>query len=403
MQHFRDVRPSLPWTGMAILVCALFLFVAGPTAGASGPSRALTSDALYQPVPFGNVASFDTSNVAYDFPVVAMLSTPDAGGYWLVAADGGVFSFGNAAFFGSAAPLRLNRPIVGMAATRDGKGYWLAAADGGVFSFGDAQFYGSLGTTHLDKPVVAMAATPDGKGYWLVAADGGVFSFGDAQFYGSLGTTHLDKPVVAMAATPDGKGYWLVAADGGVFSFGDAQFYGSLGTTHLNKPVVAMAATPDGKGYWLVAADGGVFSFGDAQFYGSLGGRQITYPIAGMAIDPDGGGYWLLPTTTLPTATLGTWTGIEPTLMQFSGDAGNIVTNLAWSSWNNQSAVGEGTWGYDNCTPDCAQGVVKDYPATITLTNPSDGRFTELTEDQSGPVGHTFVFALPGPSFRASS
>ncbi len=43
--------------------------------------------------------------------------------------------------------------------------------------------------------------------------------------------------------------------------------------------------------------------------------------------------------------------------------------------------------------PDCAEGVVKDYPATITLTNPSDGRFTELTEDQSGPVGHTFVFA----------
>ena len=39
----------------------------------------------------------------------------------------------------------LNAPIVGIAATPDGGGYWLVAADGGVFSFGDAHFYGSTG------------------------------------------------------------------------------------------------------------------------------------------------------------------------------------------------------------------------------------------------------------------
>jgi hypothetical protein len=33
--------------------------------------------------------------------------------------------------------------VVGMAATPDGNGYWLAAADGGVFCFGDAPFHGS--------------------------------------------------------------------------------------------------------------------------------------------------------------------------------------------------------------------------------------------------------------------
>jgi hypothetical protein len=32
-----------------------------------------------------------------------------------------------------------------MAATPSGKGYWLVAADGGVFSFGDAGFFGSEG------------------------------------------------------------------------------------------------------------------------------------------------------------------------------------------------------------------------------------------------------------------
>jgi len=61
----------------------------------------------------------------------------------------------------------------------------LVAADGGVFSFGDAIFYGSAGSTAVNQPVVGMAASPDGRGYWLVAADGGVFSFGDAPFRGS--------------------------------------------------------------------------------------------------------------------------------------------------------------------------------------------------------------------------
>jgi hypothetical protein len=30
-----------------------------------------------------------------------------------------------------------------MAGTPSGGGYWLVAADGGIFSFGDAQFYGT--------------------------------------------------------------------------------------------------------------------------------------------------------------------------------------------------------------------------------------------------------------------
>ena len=41
--------------------------------------------------------------------------------------------------------LHLNKPIVGMAPTPDGGGYWMVASDGGVFAFGDAAFEGSLG------------------------------------------------------------------------------------------------------------------------------------------------------------------------------------------------------------------------------------------------------------------
>jgi hypothetical protein len=42
-------------------------------------------------------------------------------------------------------------------ADADGKGYWLVASDGGVFSF-DARYHGSTGGLKLTMPVVAMAA-----------------------------------------------------------------------------------------------------------------------------------------------------------------------------------------------------------------------------------------------------
>jgi hypothetical protein len=38
----------------------------------------------------------------------------------------------------------VNAPIMGIAATPTGKGYWLVAADGGVFAFGDATFLGNV-------------------------------------------------------------------------------------------------------------------------------------------------------------------------------------------------------------------------------------------------------------------
>ena len=73
--------------------------------------------------------------------------------------------------------LALNAPIVGMAASPTGHGYRLVASDGGVFAFGDAAFDGSDG-----GPAVAATRRRDGVrpadgGYWLVAADGGIFAF----------------------------------------------------------------------------------------------------------------------------------------------------------------------------------------------------------------------------------
>jgi N-acetylmuramoyl-L-alanine amidase len=192
---------------------------------------------------------------------------------------------------GANAVSKPNAPIVGMAATHDGRGYWLVARDGGVFGYGDAAFFGSAGSLALNAPIVGMAATHDGRGYWLVAADGGIFSYGDARFWGSSGSLALNAPVVGMAATPDGGGYWLAAADGGIFTYGDAVFSGSAGSLVLNAPIVGLAAAPGG--YWLVARDGGLFTYGGAPYYGSLGGTSLPGPVVGLAAVPAGGGYWL--------------------------------------------------------------------------------------------------------------
>jgi hypothetical protein len=60
-------------------------------------------------------------------------------------------------------------------------GYYILAVDGGVFAF-NCPNYGSMGGKPLNKPVMGMAVTPSGEGYWLVAEDGGIFAFGDAVY-----------------------------------------------------------------------------------------------------------------------------------------------------------------------------------------------------------------------------
>ncbi|HUY65172.1 MAG TPA: cellulase family glycosylhydrolase, partial [Acidimicrobiales bacterium] len=232
-------------------------------------------------------------------PVLAALAQAAANGpgaqpgYWMAAADGGIFAFGTAPFYGSMGATHLNQPVVAMAPTPGDVGYREVASDGGIFAFGAAPFYGSMGATHLNAPVLSMANDAATGGYWLVASDGGIFSF-NAPFFGSMGGTRLQAPIVGMVATPDGGGYWLVASDGGVFAFGDATYQGSLAGQQLAAPVVGAASTADDRGYYLVMANGAVATFGDAQYRGSMSSASLTRPIVAMATTPDGGGYWLV-------------------------------------------------------------------------------------------------------------
>ncbi len=316
---------------VAVLGMATMPLIGGASAGAAIPSSALVA------TPY--LAS------------VAMAPTPGGNGYWMVGLDGGVFSFGDATYYGSLPGLGIRvNDIVGIASTSDGRGYWLLGADGGVFAFGDATYHGSLPGVlggPAPNPMTSIVRTPDGLGYWIVGTDGGVFTFGDAGFYGSLPGINVapqnarvaDSVVfhayaasqdVFLAPTPDGHGYWMADSAGDVFSFGNAQFHGSLPgllgpfakpsahdvvTGHqATVPITGFAATGDGGGYWMAATDGSIYTFGDAANYGSLPALGLTAPpvvvygysppstvglsiplanISSLVRTPDGGGYWL--------------------------------------------------------------------------------------------------------------
>jgi hypothetical protein len=73
----------------------------------------------------------------------------------------------------------------------------LVGADGGLFAFGRAGFFGSMGSVRLNRPVSAVV--PGTDGYLMVGEDGGAFSFGDVSYFGSLADHPPATPVVSVA------------------------------------------------------------------------------------------------------------------------------------------------------------------------------------------------------------
>jgi hypothetical protein len=77
-----------------------------------------------------------------------------------------------------------------MTPTPTGHGYWFVASDGGIFSYGDAQYHGSTVPMHLVSPIVGMRTDHSGAGYYVVSAGGAIHRFGDA---------HSEPPYFANA------------------------------------------------------------------------------------------------------------------------------------------------------------------------------------------------------------
>ncbi|MFN2591702.1 MAG: N-acetylmuramoyl-L-alanine amidase [Candidatus Dormibacteria bacterium] len=130
-------------------------------------------------------------------------------------------------------------------------GYILLASDGGLFAFGDAaaalanRLGNAVGKMRgTGEEAISLTLAGSGQGYWIATSIGGVFAFGDAGFYGNAANFHMNAPVVGFCPTPTERGYWLIGGDGGVFAFGDAQDAGSMGGKALNAPVIGAVALP---------------------------------------------------------------------------------------------------------------------------------------------------------------
>ncbi len=125
------------------------------------PTIPWATDYVVTPIVNGQTESpVDTNSSASSFS----LSTPEGGTFAFTVTASNAYGLGPASTVSNTVSLAVST------------GYRVVASDGGVFSFGNAHFYGSTGAIHLNKPIVGMAATPDGVGYWLVASDGGIFS-----------------------------------------------------------------------------------------------------------------------------------------------------------------------------------------------------------------------------------
>jgi hypothetical protein len=140
-----------------------------------------------------------------------------------------------------------------MAPTATSNGYYLVAADGGVFAFGDAQFAGSFGDAVVSAPVVSLSALPSGDGYYMLDRAGDIYRFGKAEFR-FLNMSNGRRGSAAFTdiqVTPSGLGYWVLDAAGNVEAYGDAaraQPEFSLGP---GERTVGLTPTPDGQGFWV--------------------------------------------------------------------------------------------------------------------------------------------------------
>lgn len=231
--------------------------------------------------------------------IVGMAATNDGGGYWLVASDGTVYSYGDAVQSPPVGNISLkpcsnpgNPAIVGVTAAPGG-GFWAFTNCGSVYNEAGAPWFGSL---YANPPTVdniaGMAAGSDGSSYWLVGADGKVYAF--SQGSGETTTSFSLKPCNnpgnpnIAGATGDlalAGGFWAFTDCGSVYNEGTAPWFGSH---YANPPTVVnitgMAATPDGQGYWLAGSDGSIYDFGDATASGSFTPQN---PVVGIVANPN--------------------------------------------------------------------------------------------------------------------
>ena len=86
--------------------------------------------------------------------------------------------------------------------------------------------------------------------------------------------------------------------------------------------------------------------------------------------------------------------GIKPAQIYVGGDASLSIRQITWSSWNASGATGSGSWYLLSCLPNCAQGGVTKYQATLALSAVQHGRFTVLAVTLKGKK---IIYRYPAP------
>ena len=87
---------------------------------------------------------------------------------------------------------------------------------------------------------------------------------------------------------------------------------------------------------------------------------------------------------TLPVLVVGSYSGMKPAEIAYSGDSTNVVTGMTWSSWTATGATGTGTSDIDSCVPSCAAASPNPVTTTVTLSDPVGGHFTQMSETRNG-------------------
>jgi len=139
----------------------------------------------------------------------------------------------------------------------------------------------------------------------------------------------------------------------------------------------------------------------------AAGGTAIGLALAGHHNKPNGGGTGASTTAgtqaatrtasgtpapaTLPLLVAGNYRGSKPKEIDFSADAGNIVTGITWSSWTATRAIGSGTSDIDSCIPSCAAAPTDLVTTMLVLSQPVDGHFTVISEVRNNTT-QAFVY-----------
>lgn len=168
LTQFKDFKPKSPITGISLYGDGYKLIAADRSytfTSTVKPTNLLPPPAMPGKLPNG-VSAVDATR------------TSTGNGYWATTTKGAVYAYGDAVARGGTSGKTLNKPISAIVATANNAGYWLIAQDGGVFSF-NATFWGSLPCLHIVPNYPILDAQRWGSGGYVLISpqDGGLFHF----------------------------------------------------------------------------------------------------------------------------------------------------------------------------------------------------------------------------------